>query len=288
MAEEAAPSLIPDQRRELLVRHLRREGVLSVQQITQLFGVSHMTVRRDIAELERQGLVFSVPGGVRIASPVQTEPSYQTKTAVEQPQKQAMAARAAELVRDGMTVYLDAGTTLSAMVPLLARRESLTVVTNDFTTAGLLMASPHLDVIHVGGRVEPANRSSVGRLAARTLRQLALDLAFISTSSWDRLRGVTTPSELKVEVKEAAMECAGSSVLVAGSSKYGTFGKYRVAPLTSFDVVITDEDLAEAAAEGIRAGGTELLLVRPEEPHPSTPAAAPRGAAERPSAEQSV
>ncbi|ASY31839.1 MULTISPECIES: DeoR/GlpR family DNA-binding transcription regulator [unclassified Streptomyces] len=281
MAEEAAPSLIPDQRRELLVRHLRREGVLSVQQITQLFGVSHMTVRRDIAELERQGLVFSVPGGVRIASPVQTEPSYQTKTAVEQPQKQAMAARAAELVQDGMTVYLDAGTTLSAMVPLLARRESLTVVTNDFTTADLLMASPHIDVIHVGGRVEPANRSSVGRLAARTLRQLALDLAFVSTSSWDRLRGVTTPSELKVEVKKAAMECAGSSVLVAGSSKYGTFGKYRVAPLTSFDVVITDEDLAEAAAEGIRAGGTELLLARPEESLPQASAGLPRKVADR-------
>ncbi|MFJ4438045.1 DeoR/GlpR family DNA-binding transcription regulator [Streptomyces sp. NPDC088923] len=281
MAEEAAPSLIPDQRRELLVRHLRREGVLSVQQITQLFGVSHMTVRRDIAELERQGLVFSVPGGVRIASPVQTEPSYQTKTAVEQPQKQAMAARAAELVQDGMTLYLDAGTTLSAMVPLLARHESLTVVTNDFTTADLLMASPHIDVIHVGGRVEPANRSSVGLLAAHTLRQLALDLAFISTSSWDRLRGVTTPSELKVEVKKAAMECSGSSVLVAGSSKYGTFGKYRVAPLTSFDVVITDEVLAEAAAEGIRAGGTELLLARSEETLPQASANFPCKVADR-------
>ncbi|KPC89632.1 cytochrome C, partial [Streptomyces sp. NRRL F-6602] len=64
---EDAPPLIPDQRREKLLKHLRRDGVLSVQQITQLFGVSHMTVRRDIAELERQGLVFTVPGGVRIA-----------------------------------------------------------------------------------------------------------------------------------------------------------------------------------------------------------------------------
>lgn len=264
MAEEPAPSLIPDQRRELLVRHLRREGVLSVQQITQLFGVSHMTVRRDIAELERQGRVFSVPGGVRIASPVPSEPSHQAKTAVEQPQKHAMAARAAELVHDDMTVYLDAGTTLSAMVPFLAAHTSLTVVTNDFTTADLLMASPHIDVIHVGGRVEPANRSSVGRLAAHTLRQLALDLAFVSTSSWDLLRGVTTPSEPKVEVKQAAMDCAGSSALVAGSSKFGTFGKYRVAPLSAFDTIITDEALADAAAESVRASGAELLLVRPD------------------------
>ncbi|MFD5628763.1 DeoR/GlpR family DNA-binding transcription regulator [Streptomyces sp. NPDC127072] len=260
-AQEPLP-LIPDQRREQLLRHLRKEGVLSVQQITQLCGVSHMTVRRDIAELERQGLVFSVPGGVRIASHVSTEPSFQDKSLVERPEKQAMAAQAAALVQEGMTVYLDAGTTLLAMVPALARLESLTVVTNDFTTADRLMAAPHLDLVHIGGRIDVANRSSVGRLAAATLRQLALDIAFISTSSWDLLRGVTTPSEPKVEVKQAAMESAGSSVLVAGSSKFGTFGKYRVAPLTAFNAVITDSALADAAAEGVRAGGAELHMAK--------------------------
>ncbi|MEK8174178.1 DeoR/GlpR family DNA-binding transcription regulator [Streptomyces sp. M19] len=263
MSAGQAPPLIPDQRRELLLKHLRRDGVLSVQQITQIFGVSHMTVRRDIAELERQGLVFSVPGGVRIASHVHTEPSFQAKSLVEQAEKQAMAARAAELVQDGMTVYLDAGTTLLAMVPALTRRETLTVVTNDFTTVDQLMAATHLDVVHLGGRVDPSNRSSVGRLAATTVRQLALDIAFISTSSWDLLRGVTTPSDSKVEVKQAAMESAGTSVLVAGSSKFGTFGKYRVAPLTAFDTVISDTALAEAAAEGVRASGTELCLASP-------------------------
>ncbi|MFI0235828.1 DeoR/GlpR family DNA-binding transcription regulator [Streptomyces sp. NPDC016845] len=261
-AQEPLP-LIPDQRREQLLRHLRREGVLSVQQITQLFGVSHMTVRRDIAELERQGLVFSVPGGVRIASHVSSEPSFQDKSLVGKAEKEAMAARAAERVQEGMTVYLDAGTTLLAMVPALARLNSLTVVTNDFTTVDRLMAAPHLELVHIGGQVDVDNRSSVGRLAAATLRQLALDIAFISTSSWDLLRGVTTPSEPKVEVKQAAMEAAASSVLVAGSAKFGTFGKYRVAPLSAFDTVITDASLTEAAAEGVRAGGAELCVARP-------------------------
>ncbi|PSM42559.1 DeoR/GlpR transcriptional regulator [Streptomyces dioscori] len=264
MAEDRSLPLIPDQRREQLLKHLRRDGVLSVQQITQLLGVSHMTVRRDIAELERQGQVFSVPGGARIASHLQSEPSHQAKTLIEQPEKQAMAAQAAHLVEDGMTVYLDAGTTLSAMVPFLVDHTALTVVTNDFTTVDQLMAAaPHLDLIHVGGKVESANRSSVGRLAATVLRQLALDLAFISTSSWDLLRGVTTPSDLKVEVKQTAMECTGTSVLVAGSSKFGTFGKYRVAALSAFDTIITDSALADAAAEGVRASGTQLHLVNP-------------------------
>ncbi|MDT0436475.1 MULTISPECIES: DeoR/GlpR family DNA-binding transcription regulator [Streptomyces] len=259
MAEDRKPPLIPDQRREHLLKALRREGVLSVQQITRLLGVSHMTVRRDIAELERAGQVFSVPGGVRIASTITSEPGFDDKSEVEQPQKAAMAREAAHLVRDGMTVYLDAGTTLLAMAPVLAGLSRLTVVTNDFTTMGRLMAAPHFDLVHTGGLVDVSNRSSVGRLAANTLRDLALDLAFISTSSWDLLRGVTTPSESKVEVKQAAMASAARSVLVAGSSKYGTFGRYRVAPLAAFDTIVTDTDLSEAAAEGVRSAGTGLV-----------------------------
>ncbi|MFC5823627.1 DeoR/GlpR family DNA-binding transcription regulator [Nonomuraea insulae] len=262
MTAPQEPPLIPDQRREQLLKRLRREGVLSVQQITQIFGVSHMTVRRDIAELERQGRVFSVPGGVRLAHQVHTEPSFQDKSLTDQPEKQAMGRTAAELVQDGMVVYLDAGTTILSMVPFLVTREQLTVVTNDFTTVEELQAAKHLTVIHTGGQVEPDNRSSVGRLAAATVRQLAFDLAFISSSSWDLIRGVTTPSELKVEVKQAAMTSASRSVLVAGSSKYGSFGMYRIAPLTAFDTVITDTALTEAAAEGIRAGGTDLHLAK--------------------------
>ncbi|MFJ8933027.1 MULTISPECIES: DeoR/GlpR family DNA-binding transcription regulator [unclassified Streptomyces] len=262
MTTQDPPPLIPDQRREQLLRHLRRDGVLSHQQIAQLFNISQMTARRDIAELERQGLVFSVPGGARIASHVNAEPSFQDKSLVEQPEKQAMAKQAADLVRTGMTIYLDAGTTLLAMVPALTRLSSLTVVTNDFTTVDRLMAADHLDIVHIGGQVDADNRSSVGRLAALTLRQLALDIAFISTSSWDLLRGVTTPSEPKVDVKQAAMESAASSVLVAGSSKFGTFGRYRVAPLTAFDSVITDAALPEASAEGIRTAGATLCIAK--------------------------
>jgi DeoR/GlpR family transcriptional regulator of sugar metabolism len=265
--------LIPDQRREALLKHLRREGVLSVQQITQLFGVSHMTVRRDITELEQQGLVYSVPGGVRIASGVRSEPGFTAKALVEQPQKQAMAQEAAALVAEGMTVYLDAGTTMHAMIPALAEHRALTVVTNDFHAVEQLCQARHIDTVHVGGRVEPDNRSSVGPLAAATVRQLAFDIAFVSASSWDLLRGVTTPSESKIEVKRAAMAGAAQSVLVTGASKYGTFGMYKVAPLSAFDLVITDDGLAAPAAEGIRAAGTDLRLV-PAGPAPAGPSSA--------------
>ncbi|APU14903.1 MULTISPECIES: DeoR/GlpR family DNA-binding transcription regulator [Actinoalloteichus] len=261
MAEETP--LIPDQRRELLLKHLRGQMVLSVHQLTEILGVSHMTVRRDIAALEREGRAFSVPGGVRIASQVRQEPSFVDKSMTERPQKLAMAREAARLLRDDATVYLDAGTTMLAMVPHVLEHTGMTVVTNDFSVVDALVGCTEVELIHVGGRIEHANRSSVGRLAARTLEQLSLDLAFISTSSWDLQRGVTTPSSAKVEVKRAAMAAASGSVLVAGSPKYGTYGMYRIAGLRDFDAIITDDGLAEAAAEGIRDLGIELALTAP-------------------------
>jgi DeoR/GlpR family transcriptional regulator of sugar metabolism len=252
--------LIPDQRREAILKQLRRDKVLSVQQLMALLNCSHMTVRRDIAALEEAGLVFTVQGGVRIANSQVREPSHASKTALEQPQKQAIARAAAGILRAGMTIYLDAGTTMLAMTPHVVSLEDMTVITNDFEIVRDLARAPHVEVIHTGGQLDHANRSSVGPLAASTLRQVALDVAFISASSWDLRRGVTTPSAPKVEVKTAAMQAASRSVLAVSSFKFGTFGLYKVASLDRFDHIITDDGLADAAAQGIRQSGVELEL----------------------------
>jgi DeoR/GlpR family transcriptional regulator of sugar metabolism len=260
MSEDLA--LIPDQRREKLMRALHRDQVLSVAQVVDLLGVSHMTVRRDIAVLEREGRAYSVPGGVRVASGQRTEPAFDDKSISDQPQKRAIAAAAEKLLRDDMVVYLDAGTTTGALIGAIQRLSGMTIITNDFAIVDQLYDSPQVDVIHTGGRLEHANRSAVGRLAAETLMRINTDLAFISASSWDLRRGLTTPSESKVAVKTAALESASQAVLVATSSKYGTFGMYDVVPLRRFDRIITDHELPSAAAAGIRDLGIAIDLAR--------------------------
>ncbi|GAB2623267.1 DeoR/GlpR family DNA-binding transcription regulator [Pseudactinotalea suaedae] len=252
--------MIPDQRRDELLRMLRETNVLSVRELTESLGVSHMTVRRDIEVLERAGRVHSVPGGVRLASHLGLEPARLEKETVDVAHKSTMARVAAEMVAEDMTVYLDAGTTLLAMVPHLLQRKRLTVVTNDFGTLLELVDAEQIDVIHTGGLLDHRNRSSVGRLAAGTMRQLNVDIAFLSSSSWDAARGVTTPHEAKVDVKRAALDVAERSVLVAGSIKYGLFATHRVAEVSELDVILTDDALPPSAASAIRERGTELLL----------------------------
>lgn len=259
MSENQAP-LIPDQRREELMRLLHRDSVLSFHQLTERLGVSHMTVRRDITALEREGRVYSIPGGARLATGIRKEPPFKSKLESEQEEKAAIALAAEEILRDDMVVYLDAGTTTGALVPAVLARVGITVMTNDFAIVDQLISAPHVETIHVGGRLDHANRSSTGRLAAETLRRLNTDVAFISASSWDIGHGLTTPSEPKVDVKVAALESASEAVLLATSSKFGTFGMYRVAPLRRFDQIVTDARLPEAAAQGIEDLGVKVTL----------------------------
>ncbi|MFC7430047.1 MULTISPECIES: DeoR/GlpR family DNA-binding transcription regulator [unclassified Agrococcus] len=259
LVSEAAP-LIPEQRRESIVQHLQRERVLSFRQLTELLGVSHMTVRRDVAVLEEQGRVASTPGGAKLAPRLLAEPSREVKAGVDVAAKDAIARVAAAFVRDTMTIYLDAGTTMQAMRPYLQDVADLTVVTNDLATVEAFLDHPSIDLIAVGGRVERSNLSTMGRLARLVLSELSIDVAFVSSSSWDLQHGVTTPVEAKVEAKRAAIDVAERSVLVADASKYGRFAKYRALRLDEVDAVVTDAALDPAAAGDLQAAGLDLRL----------------------------
>jgi DeoR/GlpR family transcriptional regulator of sugar metabolism len=152
--------------------------VLSIHDLTAALNVSHMTVRRDITALEKGGQVVSVQGGVRLADWTGHVPPREraSRAALEMPRKQAIAGRAAELVEDGMVVFLDAGTTCQSVVPFLVGRKDLTVVTNDFHAVLALCELPSVHTVHTGGEVDVSSGSSSGPLAARTVG------AIISTS----------------------------------------------------------------------------------------------------------
>jgi DeoR/GlpR family transcriptional regulator of sugar metabolism len=258
---EAVP-LIPEQRQQRLLQLLRAQGVVSIRTLTDELGVSHMTVRRDIAALEADGQVVSVQGGVRLAGSSGMRPptSRDARQVLELPRKQAIAEQAAGLVDDGMTVFLDAGTTCQAVVPFLVGRRDLTVVTNDFHVVTALFQQPDIETIHTGGLVDVESGSSTGRLAAATLSGIALDLALLSTGAWSVARGVTAAAQDQVTLKLAAIAAATTCAVVADSTKFGASSRYRVAELERFDVVVTDEDLPEDGRRAVAELGVDVRL----------------------------
>jgi DeoR/GlpR family transcriptional regulator of sugar metabolism len=252
--------LIPEQRQQELLRLLRSAGVLSIRDLTDRLDVSHMTVRRDIAALERSGHVVSVQGGVRLADWTGHPPPREraSRAALELPRKQAIAETASLLIEDGTVIFLDAGTTCQSVVPFLAARSDLTVVTNDFHTVVALLEFPTIQVIHTGGEVDVSSASSSGPLAVRIIEELNLDRCFLSTGAWDLPHGITSPSTDKVLLKRAAMESASTVALLADSTKWGSFERFTVTGLDRLDIIVTDDQLPRAVVDRIAEQGPTI------------------------------
>ncbi len=256
--------MIPAERQQIILSILAEREVVSISELTSLLGVSHMTVRRDIQQLELDGNALTTSGGVRASEKITSEPSHSAKRSLQHPEKAAIARKAAQLVRPNMTVYLDAGTTSLALARLLAGISDLVVVSNDLPVVLHLLEHSACRLYHTGGAVLRENRSCVGDGAARFLESLNLDIAFLSASSWN-VRCISTPTESKVCVKQAAARAAARSVLICDSSKYGKVGMFNALPLNALDLVITDSGLPENAQEAVRQSGVQLLVAPVED-----------------------
>ena len=251
--------MIPVERHQQILALVAERGVVSIAELTERLAVSHMTIRRDLQKLEEQGAVIAVSGGVQAAERLAIEPSHQDKEGMFSQQKAAIGALAASLIPANSCIYLDAGTTTLALAKQIGERGDLTVVTNDFVIAAYLLENSQCELIHTGGTVCRENRSCVGEAAAQALRQLFIDLAFISASSWS-MRGLSTPSEDKVAVKKAIVDASRRRILLSDTSKYGKVATYLALPIAVFDAIITDSYLPDAAQTAIQQANITLHI----------------------------
>lgn len=261
--------MIPVERQQQILHLLAERGVVSILELTELLQVSHMTIRRDIQKLEQMGRVLSVSGGVSLSLRIKSEPSHAAKRNLMQGAKLAIARLAAAQVAEGSSIYLDAGTTSLELARELALREDLMIVTNDFMVCAYLIEHGRCRLYHTGGQVIRDNQSCAGEATAHFLRNLHLDIAFLSSSSWDG-QGISTPSEQKVPVKRAVVESAASRILICDSSKYGKVGTFNVVGWDAIDQVITDDQLPQSAQELLAQHGVKLTMA----PLTTTPAGA--------------
>lgn len=234
--------MIPAQRQAAILSRLDKQTLVTITELTQILNVSHMTIRRDIEKLQKEGLVIAVTGGVQRSNILQAELSHQKKLLQNHPEKMAIGRYAAKQIPTDATIYLDAGTTTLAIAESLIERSDLTIITNDFPIINLLIEHSEATLFHTGGRVDKSNASAIGERAARLLLEFNIDMAFVSTSSFDN-RGISTPNERKVAVKRAVMQASKSCKLVTDSSKYGQVATFHVSDLEAFDSVITDKKI---------------------------------------------
>ena len=248
--------MLPAQRREQILRTVRT-GPAHVGDLATAFGVSEMTVRRDLHELERDGKLTRVHGG---AMRTVAEPAFAEIVIERLEHKSRIGALAADLVTDGQTIMLDIGTTTLQLARHLRGRE-LTVITSNLAAYEELLPEPSIELVLLGGIVRRNYRSLVGVLAEDALRQLRADVAFLGASGidGDDLSIVDT-TMVEVPIKRAMMAAAARTVLLVDSAKFGMRGVVKVCDATEVDALVTDDEVPPAAGEALTGAGVEVLI----------------------------
>jgi len=231
-----------EHRRDTLTRLITVRGFLRVTDAADELGVSVVTIRGDLVELERRGVVVRVHGGAMPPAAFR-ETSLEASLDRDAAAKRAIGRAAAAMVTSGQSLYVDAGSTALALAEALVARgdlHDLVIVTSGLTIAlALEPAVPRFTVIVTGGTLRPLQHSLVNPFAAPMLESLRLDVAFIGCNRTHQSSGATNRNLPDAEIKRLVMSRSARSILIADGSKLGTTDLAVIAPLDRFEAIIT-------------------------------------------------
>lgn len=250
-----------DRRRDQILAYLSARDRTSVSELSQTLGVSEVTVRKDLDQLEAQGVLTRVHGGAVVSGRGRLELYFAAREQEHLDEKRRIAQAAAALIQSGQRIFLDASTTALQVTRLIKDREDLIVVTNGLYTALELNFCAGITTIVVGGTMRRRSSSLVGSLNHNSLQRLRVDIGLFGA------RGVTARDGLmESEIDEAQMkqQMASASSLVVGivdSSKFGTLAFSAFALPHEIDRIITDDAAPAAIIDELRAQGVTIDLV---------------------------
>lgn len=243
-----AGSVQAENRRERIVAMLGEHGAIELEAAATRLGVSPMTVRRDLDELEAAGLLRRVRGGaVRIAGP---QP-FGARRATNARAKEAIAAKALAFVPADGSIAIDASSTTGMLATLVRDRAGLTTVTNSVENFQAMQPGQGVRAVLVGGEQEPTTGSLVGPLAAQFARSLSYSAFFSSAAALDA-DGTSEVSLSESHLKQAFAERADRVILCIDSTKLGRRSLAAALPLRRIDVVVTELDPQDGALDALR------------------------------------
>lgn len=238
---------------------LFERGNVRTSELAAQFGVSEVTIRTDLEALESHGRIARVHGGATL--PEAPIIGFDARVSQHVEAKQRIAAAAASLISNGMTIILDSGTTVFSLARQLPTVSDLVVLTPGINIALTLMDVSGVEVRLLGGKVVPRIAATVGSVRQQGLEGEIAHIAFFGAGGMDSDHDVVEGTFDIAESKRSLAAAARKRVLLADSSKWFGVDRHKVMNVSGFDIVITDDAMPASVQEAIRACGPTLMVV---------------------------
>jgi DeoR/GlpR family transcriptional regulator of sugar metabolism len=264
LKSDATPrKMLAHERHAHILRSLRTHGAIQVPAMASRLGVSEMTVRRDLVELEQEARLVRIHGGaIARNGPAiamdNDEPSFEARVHREGSAKAAIASAALELLAGCRTVALDVGTTTYALAQRLIASPNIKIFTNSLQAAALL-CDKGLEVYVAGGRLRPGERSITGATAVAQFEQLWFDVAVIGVSSVTN-EGFYDYSFEEVELKRVFLRRSGAKIVLCDSTKFRRMSLVHIGQLSEATAIVTDLEPPSEIRDALRSAKVALHI----------------------------
>lgn len=252
--------MLTEQRRRAVLHAIRSESGVQTANLADRFGVSEMTIRRDLDELAELGLVRRVHGGAVTPRTMRDEPPFEATRVEREAAKQRVGCAAAEMIQPGDTVVIDIGTTALQVARQLHDRPGLTIVTNNMAVYEELAADETIDLLLLGGLLRRNYRSLAGFLTEDALRGIRADLVFVGISGVGEDLTLLDTTVEEIQTKRAMLRAGEHCVLIADGAKFWGGGLGKVADIDAVQTVVTTEDAPADRIAAIRDRGIEVRI----------------------------
>lgn len=248
------------ERRQAILAALEEAGQLSVDDLSNRFDVSEVTIRQDLQALSERGLLLRTRGGA-YSSNTLPELSFELRQQQYAAQKARIGQAATALVHYGDTIFLDASTTVQTIIPHLKRLAELTIITNSLKVAINLLDSPHIHVILPGGSLRRTSISLVEQPHCDLIEDLNIQLGFFGARGLTIAEGLSDVHLGEVKMKRAMVERCQRVVGLIDARKWGKVAASTFAYLHQIDTIISDTAAPASLVEQVRQQQVEVILV---------------------------
>lgn len=254
--------MLKKKRQAAIIEALMREESISVSDLALQLGVSSVTIRKDLNELEQANKLYRSHGKAILINPFTLNRSVNEKEKLSPEQKDAIGRQAAKLIDRDDSIIIASGTTMHALARNIKPIHRLTVVTASLQVSLILSQDECNDIIQLGGMVRHSSLSVVGQHSKSILENCTFSKLFIGVDGIDFDYGFTTTDMREAELNQQMMRAAQKVIVLADSSKFGKRGFAKIGNIEDIDMIITDSGAAPNVIAQIKEHGIDVIIAQ--------------------------